>query len=53
MEPSSYTFDNQRTQPTMTWYEGFIEVYYLHDAGVNDMERRLFTLDVEVSTSTQ
>lgn len=48
MEPRTYTLENERTQPTMTWYAESKEVYYLHVAGVNENERGLFILDVEV-----
>ena len=43
-----YQMENQRTQPTMTWFAAEGMSYFLHVAGINADEVGPFTLDIEV-----
>ena len=43
-----YQLENQRTQPTMTWFASEGMSYFLHVAGINANEVGAFVLDVEV-----
>lgn len=43
-----YQMENQRTQPTMTWFAAEGMSYFLHIAGINADEVGPFNLDIEV-----
>ena len=44
-----YQMENQRTEPTMTWFAAEGMSYFLHVAGIDADEVGPFNLDVEVS----
>jgi hypothetical protein len=46
--PGDYQMENQRTQPTLTWFAQPGVSYYLHVAGIDEVEVGPFDLDVEV-----